>query len=87
MDTEALTALFKDFKLTSAKVITDKWSGRSKGFGFVSVEGEEEQARVLDGMQNVEVEGRPLTIKIALATAENATAPQEDGEGEGVEQQ
>ncbi|KAJ3412666.1 hypothetical protein HDV05_000416 [Chytridiales sp. JEL 0842] len=71
VDNEKLAAIFKDYSVKSAKVITLK-NGRSKGFGFVEVEDENEQARVLEELQNVQVDGRELVIKVALQASEAA---------------
>ncbi|KAJ3111590.1 hypothetical protein HDU96_005554 [Phlyctochytrium bullatum] len=68
VDNEALASIFKDYKVTSAKVVTLR-NGRSKGFGFVEVENEEEQARVMSELQNVSVDGRDLIIKVALQSS------------------
>jgi len=61
---EGLRELFNGFKVKSAHVVKRR-SGRSKGFGFVDLEDEGEQQKVLEGMQNVETEGRQLVIKVA----------------------
>ncbi|KAI8836569.1 hypothetical protein BC829DRAFT_447849 [Chytridium lagenaria] len=60
----------EDYKVTSAKVVSLR-NGRSKGFGFVEVESEEEQARVISELQNIQVDGRDLIIKVALQSSHN----------------
>jgi RNA recognition motif-containing protein len=69
VDNEKLAAIFKDFSVKNAKVVTLR-NGRSKGFGFVEVKDEKEQGRVLQELQNVQVDGRELIIKVALASSE-----------------
>ncbi|KAF4402770.1 hypothetical protein G4B88_010222 [Cannabis sativa] len=49
----------------SAKVIYERDTGRSRGFGFVTFETAEAAASALDTMNGVEVEGRPLRLNIA----------------------
>ncbi|KAJ3219351.1 hypothetical protein HDU67_001570 [Dinochytrium kinnereticum] len=81
-DNETLASIFKDYKLTSSKVVTLR-NGRSKGFGFVEVENEEEQARVMSELKNVQVDGRELIIKVALQSSH----AQVHGEGEEAAEQ
>ncbi|KAJ4970797.1 hypothetical protein NE237_003896 [Protea cynaroides] len=51
--------------LLSAKVIYDRETGRSKGFGFVSFASAEDAQSALDTMDGMEVEGRPIRLSIA----------------------
>jgi len=66
LDDEGLRAVFKDFNVKTAKVILRCASGRSKGFGFVDLEDESEQQKVLAGGPYLSEE-RELNLKIALA--------------------
>jgi len=66
LDDEGLKAVFKDYKVKTAKVILRRASGRSKGFGFVELDDEAEQQKVLAGGPYVSEE-RELNLKIALA--------------------
>ncbi|MCX6809963.1 MAG: RNA-binding protein [Candidatus Berkelbacteria bacterium] len=69
VDDAALEALFKEVEgvtVVEAKVITDKFNtGRSKGFGFVTVESEEMANKAIEAMNGKEIEGRPLTVSVA----------------------
>ncbi|CAN0879316.1 33 kDa ribonucleoprotein, chloroplastic [Linum grandiflorum] len=49
----------------SAKVMYERDSGRSRGFGFVSFETAEAADAVLNSMNGLEVEGRPLRLNVA----------------------
>lgn len=51
--------------VVSATVITDKMSGRSKGFGFVEMSSDEEAQAAIDKMNGQEVDGRPLKVNEA----------------------
>lgn len=51
--------------LLSAKVIFERDTGRSRGFGFVTFETAEDLQSTLDAMNGVEVEGRPLRLNVA----------------------
>ncbi|MFH1366358.1 MAG: RNA-binding protein [Patescibacteria group bacterium] len=49
----------------SAAIITDKMSGRSKGFGFVEMSSEEEAQKAIEMWNGKEFEGRNLTVNEA----------------------
>lgn len=66
LDDAGLAGVFAEHKVKSAKVVIRRGSGRSKGFGFVEFESEEEQKKVLDG-KIFTSEGRELNIKVALS--------------------
>jgi len=61
-----LIELFTDAgTVVSAAVITDKNTNRSKGFGFVEFETEEEANKAIEMFNGKEVEGRNLVVNIA----------------------
>jgi RNA recognition motif-containing protein len=61
-----LRNLFEKFgTVTSAKVIMDKVSGRSRGFGFVEMSSEEEGKDAMLGLNNKEIEGRAIAVSVA----------------------
>ena len=63
---EDLKALFSKFGVvSSAKVITDRETGRSRGFGFVDMESDEESNNAITGLNNKEIEGRQMAVSIA----------------------
>jgi len=68
---ETFAAVFKDYKVKSAKVVVRRGTGRSKGFGFVELENEEEQTRLL-GAPTFISESRELNIKVALSEEKSA---------------
>ena len=49
----------------SASVITDKMSGRSRGFGFVEMSTDEEAQKAIEMLNGVEVDGRKVTVNEA----------------------
>ncbi len=49
----------------SAKVITDRDSGRSKGFGFVEFENEDDAKKAIEQLDNSELDGRNITVNEA----------------------
>ncbi len=54
----------------SAQVITDKFSGRSKGFGFVEMSSEEEAQNAISMFNEQELEGRAMIVNIARPKTE-----------------
>jgi len=57
-------------QVIDAVVITDKMSGRSKGFGFVEFADEESAKKAVDTMNGKELEGRNLVVNIARPARE-----------------
>jgi RNA recognition motif-containing protein len=61
-----LNELFAQFgTVTSAKVIMDRESGRSRGFGFVEMSNDDEAKDAMLGLNNKEVEGRAMSVSVA----------------------
>lgn len=61
-----LKTLFSEYgSVTSAKVITDRETGRSRGFGFVEMPSDEEAKKAINGLNNKEIEGRPMSVSVA----------------------
>ncbi len=66
VDDESFKELFAGSgEVADAKVITDKYSGRSRGFGFVTMADEAGVKKAIDEMNNREVEGRALVVNIS----------------------
>jgi len=63
---EKLKELFEKFgAVSSAKVITDRETGRSRGFGFVEMANDTEANAAMSGLNNTEVEGRAMSVSVA----------------------
>jgi cold-inducible RNA-binding protein len=63
---ESLRAAFAQAGgVESAKIITDKFSGRSKGFGFVEMATEEDAQKAIEMWNGKELDGRTLTVNEA----------------------
>lgn len=61
-----LNELFAQFgTVSSAKVIMDRESGRSRGFGFVEMSNDDEGKDAMLGLNNKEVEGRAMSVSVA----------------------
>lgn len=62
-----LNSIFSAYgAVTSANVVIDKFSKRSKGFGFVEFENEEDAAKAMEALNNSEQMGRNIAVKEAL---------------------
>jgi RNA recognition motif-containing protein len=73
---DQLRELFAPYGVVaSAQVITDRDTGRSKGFGFVEMGTDQEAQAAIDGMHGQMVDGRALTV--------NEARPKESGGGGG----
>ncbi|NCU05165.1 MAG: RNA-binding protein [Chitinophagaceae bacterium] len=66
MTNEDLSALFEQFgSVTSAKILTDKFSGRSKGFAFVEMDNAEEAQAAISQLNDTDVQGRKIVVNEA----------------------
>ena len=64
--TADLERIFGEFgTITDAIVIMDRQTGRSKGFGFVTFESDEDAQRAIDAVNGSEIDGRPVTVNVA----------------------
>ncbi len=67
-DTESadLRKTFEEFgPVVSANVITDKFTGRSRGFGFVEMQEEADGQAAISELNNTELDGRTIVVKKA----------------------
>ncbi|RJO61914.1 RNA-binding protein [candidate division WS5 bacterium] len=63
---ESLAELFAAFgEVVEANVITDKFSGRSKGFGFVTMADEAAAEKAVAEMNGKDVDGRQVVVNVA----------------------
>lgn len=67
LDEQKLTRLFDlhGFTVSKAKIIKDKSTGFSKGFGFITVETKEEAAKLISKLNGQFLEGWKMTVKEA----------------------
>lgn len=71
-----LNELFSKYgTVVSATVIMDKFSGRSKGFGFVEMTTDEEVVEAIKNLNNTDLEGRKIVVNEAKPREER---PQND---------
>lgn len=66
-----LLELFKPYgEVSSAKVIMDRATNHSKGFGFVEMEDAEGQLAI-DGLNGLDVAGKPISVAVSKPKADN----------------
>lgn len=58
-------------EITSAKIVLDKFTNRSKGFGFVEMPNDEEAQAAIDALNGTEIDGRNIVV--------NESRPKEGG--------
>ena len=72
---EELEAAFAKFgQVTSAKIVRDKDTGRSKGFGFVEMPNDIEANAAIAGLNEQELDGRVIVVKPANPRPATGTA-------------
>ncbi|MDF2383763.1 RNA-binding protein [Nostoc ellipsosporum NOK] len=62
-------------EVTSAKIVLDKFTNRSKGFGFVEMSNDEEAQAAINALNGTEVDGRNIVV--------NESRPKPEGSGGG----
>lgn len=68
-----LNDLFNEYGvITTAKVIMDRESGRSKGYGFVEMDDEAAGQKAIDELNGAEYDGRTISVSVARPRTEGA---------------
>jgi cold-inducible RNA-binding protein len=76
---DELTSMFAAHgNVVRAKVITDRDTGRSRGFGFVTMGSAEEGNAAIDALNGSDISGRPLTVRVS---EERPRGPRPEGRG------
>jgi len=69
---EDLRSAFEAYgEVSSVKIIMDKFSGRSKGYGFVEMADDDEGQAAIDGLNDTELHGRTIVVKKANPRDDN----------------
>lgn len=72
VQSEDLQTLFSTYgEVISSKVITDKFSGKSRGFGFVEMKNDSDGQKAIDELNQKEFEGRNISVSVAKPRTEN----------------
>ncbi|MDF1867283.1 MAG: RNA-binding protein [Saprospiraceae bacterium] len=65
-DEGTLRDAFEEYgEVSSVKIIMDKFTGRSKGFGFVEMDNDDEAQNAIDGLNEMDLDGREIVVKKA----------------------
>jgi len=79
---EDLRSYFAEYgEVSSAKVITDKFTQRSKGFGFVEMPDDEAAKKAIEELDGATVDGRGIKVMIARPKEERPQAGGNRGGG------
>jgi RNA recognition motif-containing protein len=71
MSEAELKEVFEEYgEVTSAKIIIDKYSGKSKGFGFVEMPNEAEAKKAIEELNGAEVSGRNIIVNESIERPE-----------------
>src|SRR5258708_19448060 len=71
-----LLALFQEHgQVARAQVITDRETGRSRGFGFVEMDDDAEAQKAIEALNGTQYKNRPLTVNEARPPEERGPAP------------
>jgi RNA recognition motif-containing protein len=69
---DELRKAFEEYgEVASVKIITDKYSGRSKGFGFVEMLNDKEAKEAIDNLNGTEIKGRAVNVNQAREKENN----------------
>ncbi|MDR2920733.1 MAG: RNA-binding protein [Tannerella sp.] len=72
-EAESLEQLFADYgEITSVKIITDRETGRSRGFGFVEMPNDAEGQKAIDELNETEFEGKTINVNVARPRTERS---------------
>lgn len=83
-DSDTLNKHFSEIgSVTSAQVIIDKYTNKSKGFGFVEMSTEEEAKTAMDKLNGSMLDGRTLVVKEAKPREENSNRGYQGNSGSG----
>lgn len=81
---ESLQELFAGYgEVDSAKIITDRETGRSRGFGFVEMPNDTEGQNAISELNETEFEGKTITVNIARPRAERGSGDYNNRGGNG----
>lgn len=65
-DSNELETLFAEYgAVDRAQVISDRETGRSRGFGFVEMANDDEAQNAIEGLNGKEIDGRQLRVNVA----------------------
>jgi len=79
-----LKQVFEPFgQVSEVRLIMDKYSGKSKGFGFVEMPSKEEAEKAIEQLNGSELMGRPMNVNVAKPKPDRFSGPKRGGFGGG----
>ena len=79
-----LRQLFEEYgEVSSAKVITDRYTGRSRGFGFVEMPDDEASQKAINELNQAEYDGKVITVNEARPREDKPRSNNRSGGGGG----
>jgi RNA recognition motif-containing protein len=73
LDEEELKEIFEEYgEVGSAKVITDRYTGRSRGFGFVEMPDAETAKKAIEDLNGAEIDGRKIVVNESVEKPEGS---------------
>jgi RNA recognition motif-containing protein len=81
---EDLKEIFEEYgEVSSVKIISDKLTGRSKGFGFVEMDDDQEAKKAIDELNNAEISGRNIKVNESRPKSNDSRESRGGGGGGG----
>lgn len=72
---EDLKQLFEEYgEISSAKVITDKYTGKSRGFGFVEMSNDDSAKKAIEELDKAEYDGKVISVSVARPKTETRSS-------------
>ncbi len=73
LNEDELKKVFEEYgEVSAVKIITDKISGRSRGFGFVEMVNDDEAKEAIDNLNGTEIKGRKVNVNQAREKENNS---------------
>lgn len=86
MGEEDLREIFEEYgEVSSAKIVMDKLTGRSKGFGFVEMDDDSSANKAIEELNNAEVSGRNIKVNESKPRENNFRGGDRRGGGGGFQ--
>ncbi|MCB2221660.1 MAG: RNA-binding protein [Bacteroidetes bacterium] len=72
VDENELRDAFEEYgSVSSVKIITDKFTGRSKGFAFVEMDNDSDAENAIEGLNGKSIDNRNISVSVAREKREN----------------
>ena len=83
-DSDSLQSLFSEYgEVTSANVIVDRFTGESRGFGFVEMSDDAAGQNAIDALNDTDFEGKTIVVNVARPKKERSDRGFQSGDRRG----